>query len=148
MTKRIKYILCVMFTFFIAKTNVFAGSLSIWSGAKEVTVGQTVTVSVNANNLAGTFNVSSSNNEILAGGESGKWLDNDTYTYTFTAKSAGTATITASSIDVADYDRNAKFSGSKSVSIVVKNKSTSSSGGSSNSNKGGTTADKKEYEWG
>ena len=40
MTKRIKYILCVMFTFFIAKTNVFAGSLSIWSGAKEVTVGQ------------------------------------------------------------------------------------------------------------
>lgn len=146
MTKRIKYILCVMFTFFIAKTNVFAGSLSIWSGAKEVTVGQTVTVSVNANNLAGTFNVSSSNNEILAGGESGKWLDNDTYTYTFTAKSAGTATITASSLDVADYDRNAKFSGSKSVSIVVKNKSTSSSGGSSNSNKGGTTADKKEYD--
>ena len=145
MTKRIKYILCVMFTFFIAKANVFAGSLSIWSGAKEVTVGQTVTVSVKANNLAGTFNVSSSNNGILAGGKS-DWLENDTYTFTFTAKSAGTATITASSLDVADYDTNDKFSGSKSVSIVVKNKSTSSSGGSSNSNKGGTTADKKEYD--
>ena len=145
MTKRIKYILCVMFTFFIAKTNVFAGSLSIWSGAKEVTVGQTVTVSVKANNIAGTFNVSSSNNGILAGGKS-DWLENDTYTFTFTAKSAGTATITASSLDVADYDTNDKFSGSKSVSIVVKNKSTSSSGGSSNSNKGGTTADKKEYD--
>lgn len=145
MTKRIKYILCVMFSFFIAKTNVFAGSLSIWSGAKEVTVGQTVTVSVKANNIAGTFNVSSSNNGILAGGKS-DWLENDTYTFTFTAKSAGTATITASSLDVADYDTNDKFSGSKSVSIVVKNKSTSSNGGSSNSNKGGTTADKKEYD--
>ena len=144
MTKRIKYILCVMFTFFIAKTNVFAGSLSIWSGAKEVTVGQTVTVSVKANNIAGTFNVSSSNNGILAGGKS-DWLENDTYTFTFTAKSAGTATITASSLDVADYDTNDKFSGSKSVSIVVKNKSTSSSS-NSNSNKGGTTADKKEYD--
>lgn len=135
-----------MFTFFIAKANVFAGSLSIWSGAKEVTVGQSVTVSVKANNLAGTFNVSSSNNGILAGGESGKWLENDTYTFTFTAKSAGTATVTASSLDVADYDTNDKFSGNKSVSIVVKNKSTSSSGGSSNSNKGGTTAEKKEYD--
>ena len=146
MTKRIKYIMCIIFTFFIAKANVFAGSLSIWSGAKEVTVGQTVTVSVKANNIAGTFNVSSSNNGILAGGESGKWLENDTYTFTFTAKSAGTATITASSLDVADYDTNDKFSGSKSVSIVVKNKSTSSSSSNSNSNKGGTTADKKEYD--
>lgn len=150
MTKRIKYILLVMLTFLIFKSEVNAGSLSIWASASNIEVGSKVTVSVNAKNVAGTFNVTSSNNSVLSGGVTGEWMESDTYTYTFTAKSVGKATITVLAVDVADFDTNGGFTGAKSVTLNVVAKKTSPSGGSTGGtatkpSTGGTTADKKEY---
>lgn len=142
MTKRIKYIFFAIFVFLGFQVNVQAGSLSIWASASNVVVGQSVTISVKASNLAGKFDVTSSNQGILAGGANESWLENDTYTFKFTAKSVGQATITATAVDVADFDSNGSFSGSKSVTLNVIAKQSSSSGSSSSS---GTTADKKEY---
>ena len=142
MTKRINYFLFIIFTFFIFKLEVSAGALSIWASATNVTVGSKVTISVNAKGLAGTFNVTSSNNSVLSGGETGKWMEDDTYTFSFMAKSVGKATITVLATDVADFDTNGSFSGAKSVTLNVVAKSTSSGNGTS---VGGTTADKKEY---
>lgn len=137
MIKNVKYFLVIVFMFFVAKADVFAGSLSIWTNASNVVVGQNVTISVKVNNLAGKFNVVSSNSSVLAGGVSGSWLENDTYTFQFTAKSVGNVTVTATAVDeVGDFDTNGVFQGSKSVTLNVVEKSTSS---------GGTTADKKEY---
>jgi len=153
MIKRIKYYLFILMAFFIFQPEVSAGSLSIWASASNVTVGSKVTISVNAKNIAGTFNVSSSNNSVLSGGVTGEWLEDNTYTYTFTAKSVGKSTITVLAVDVADFDTNGGFSGAKSVTLNVVAKKPASSGcgngggsGASNNNSGGgTTSDKKEY---
>ena len=149
--KKINYLIFTIFTFIIFNASVSAGSLSIWANATSVKVGSTVTVSVNANSLAGSFSITSSNSGILSGDPGSVFIDDKTETYTFTAKSAGTVTVTAKPIDVAGYDEVA-YTTSKSVTITVVNPSSggSSSGGSnkpsSSSNySGGTTADKKTY---
>lgn len=150
MIKRIKYFLFIIFTFMLFQPEVSAGSLSIWASASNVTVGSKVTISVNAKNLAGTFNVTSSNNSVLSGGVTGEWMEDDTYTYTFTAKSVGKVTVTVLATDVADFDTDGGFSGAKSVTLNVVAKKPASTGGSSsgtgnNSSSGGTTADKPKY---
>lgn len=151
MIKRIKYILLVIFAFVIFKPEVNAGSLSIWASASNIEVGSKVTVSVNAKNVAGTFNVTSSNNSVLSGGVTGEWMEDDTYTFSFTAKTVGKATITVLAVDAADFDTDGGFTGAKSVTLNVVAKKQSPSGGSSGGgtstkpSTGGTTADKKEY---
>ena len=137
MRNKIKYLLFIILLFFTTKINVNAGTLSIWANKSNVTVGGTVTISVKASSLVGTFDVTSSSQSILAGGASGSWLEDDTYTFNFTAKSVGKATITVNATDVADFDTGGAFTGSKSVTLNVVAKSSSSSSG--------TTADKKEY---
>ena len=141
--KKIKYLLLTIITLFIFQPDVSAASLSIWASASNVTVGNTVTISVNAKDMAGTFNVSSSNNSVLNGGVTGQWLENDTYTFKFTAKSVGKATITVTPTDVSTSDEQ-EYTTSKSVTLNVVAKSTSS-GSSSSSTNSGTTAEKKEY---
>ena len=143
MIKRIKYFVFLIFVFMGFKSEVFAGSLSIWASSSNVTVGSKVTVSVKASNLAGTFNVTSSDSSVLSGSVTGEWMENDTYTFTFTAKKAGTAKVTVLATDVADFDTNGDFSGAKTVTIKVVAKSSSSGGSGSSS--GGTTADVKKY---
>lgn len=160
MIKRIKYMILILLSFFVLKMDVNAGSLSIWASASNIEVGSKVTISVNAKNVAGTFNVTSSNNSVLSGGVTGEWLEDDTYTYTFTAKAEGKATITVLAVDAADFDTNGGFTGAKSVTLNVVAKKQESSSGSSGGNSsskpstggatskpstGGTTADKKEY---
>lgn len=147
MTTKIKYFTFLILSFLIFKTDVSAGTLSIWANTSNITVGQTITISVAANNLAGTFDITSSNQAVLSGGVNDSWLENDTYTFKFTAKKVGKATITATSINVGDFDTNNTFNGSKSVTLNVVEKKSSSNNNSNSSNNtiGGTTADKKEY---
>ena len=128
--------------FLVFQTEVSAGSLSIWASSSSVTVGSKVTISVNAKNIAGTFNVTSSDNSVLSGGVTGEWMEDDTYTFSFTAKKVGKATITVLAIDAADFDTDGGFVGAKTVTLNVVDKKPTSSGGTSN---GGTTGEKKEY---
>lgn len=140
--KKIKYLILIFVMLFIANNNVYAGDLSIWASASNVQVGSTVTISIKAGSLFGTFNIISSDSSILSGPTSGD-LDDDTGTYTFTAKKEGTVTITVSPIDMSDYDTEQYYKTSKSVTLNVVQKKTSPSG--NNSSSGGTVADKKEY---
>ena len=116
----------LLLTFIIslcALTKVEAASMNMYANKTTVTVGSTVTITVKASDIAGSFKTYSSNNNVLSGGGT-KFIDNGSATFTFTAKSLGTTNITAVAVDAADYNEKT-FSGSRAISIRVVPKSTS-----------------------
>ena len=132
------FIIC----FILFSANVKAGSYSISADKRTVNVGDTVSITLGINNLAGSFSIASSNNGVLAGGKS-DWFESSTTVY-FTAKSAGSATITVSASDVADYDTGNAVGGSKSITINVVEPSRGNSSSSSNN----TKKSKQSYDYG
>ena len=92
--KKIKIIIFLT-CLIIFQKSVSAGSASISTSLKSVTVGSNVKIIVSTNNLWGTYSVSSSDSSILAGGDQND-ISTDSFTkeYYFTAKNVGTATIT------------------------------------------------------
>lgn len=118
MKKFLSLFVVALFAFFLSP-KVYAGSLSIKASSTTVTEGGSVTITVSASGLAGKFSISSSNGNVLSGGTSNEWLENESKSYRFTAKSVGSATITVSAIDVADSSSNSKFTGSRSVTVQV-----------------------------
>lgn len=108
-------LLVAFFGFF---TNVYAASLGISASTTNVVTGGSVTITVKATGLIGKFSITSSNGNVLSGGTSSVWLENETKTYKFSAKSLGSATITVKALDVADTNGNS-YSDSKSVTINV-----------------------------
>ena len=131
------FIICFML--FIS--YVKAGSYSISADKRTVNVGDTVSITVGINNLAGSFSISSSNNSVLAGGKS-DWFESSTTVY-FTAKSPGSATITVTASDVADYDTGNAVGGSKSITINVVEPSRGGNSKTNNSKK-----NKQSYDYG
>ena len=131
------FIICFML--FIS--YVKAGSYSISADKRTVNVGDTVSITVGINNLAGSFSISSSNNSVLAGGKS-DWFESSTTVY-FTAKSPGSATVTVTASDVADYDTGNAVGGSKSITINVVEPSR---GGNSKTNS--SKKNKQSYDYG
>ena len=117
--KKINYMIILLLGLFCFSQSVFAGSLGVSANRTSITQGDTVTIYVKANGLAGKFTVTSSNSGVLSGGTSGEWIENDTKSYKFTSKNTGTATITINPVDVADLSNNQKYSGSKSITITV-----------------------------
>lgn len=114
----------------------YAGGFSISANPTNVTVGNTVKLTLNVSDQAGRFLISSSDNSVLSGGID-EFYDNQSATIYFTAKKAGSATITVKAVDVTNYD-GSSGNGSKSITIRVNNPS---SGGGSNS--GSTGGSKK-----
>ena len=131
------FIICFM----LFSAYVKAGSYSISADKRTVNVGDTVSITVGINNLAGSFSISSSNNGVLAGGKS-DWFESSTTVY-FTAKSAGSAVITVTASDVADYDTGNAVGGSKSITINVVEPSRGNRSSSSNS----TKKNKQSYDY-
>ena len=131
------FIICFML--FIS--YVKAGSYSISADKRTVNVGDTVSITVGINNLAGSFSISSSNNSVLAGGKS-DWFESSTTVY-FTAKSPGSATVTVTASDVADYDTGNAVGGSKSITINVVEPAR---GGNSKTNS--SKKNKQSYDYG
>ena len=120
--KNIKYLifLFICLCFFIVNLNAF----SINSNSSAY-VGSNVAVTIEANGLIGRFDITSSNENVLAGSYS-KWLENEKVTLYFTAKNIGSSTITLKAIDVSDVNGN-EFTGTRTVTINVINKSTKQS---------------------
>lgn len=129
MKKKISLLLTLVISLCVI-SKVEAASMSMYANKQTVTVGSTVTVTVKASDVAGSFKTYSSNNNILSGGGT-KFIDNGSATYTFTAKSVGTTNITATAVDAADYNEKT-FSGSRAISIRVVNKTTNTSNNSNN----------------
>lgn len=128
-SKIIKFIFGCIFTIaclFIFNTTSNAASFDASISKTSVTVGDTFTVTVKANNAAGMYSVSSSNSNVsVSSGSSSEFLENASATITFKANKAGNATITAKATDMTDLDDDTKaVTGSKSFSVTVKAKST------------------------
>lgn len=98
--------------------NIKAFSIN---ASSSVYVNSTIAVTVDATGLIGKFNITSSDGNVLAGGDS-KWIENTSVTLYFNAQSVGSATITVTAIDVSDLDGN-EYTGSRSTSISVVKKS-------------------------
>ena len=132
--KRILKVFIFVFSFIALMADVKAGSFGISANTKSVMVGNTVKVTVNISNLAGKFQIYSSDNNVLSGGAE-DWYEGSTTLY-FTAKNAGTATITVLAKDVADYDTGEEVNSSRSVTVKVTNASSGGNNGSgANGNK-------------
>lgn len=99
--------------------NAYAGSLSISASSTSVTTNGSVTITVKASGLAGKFSVTSSNGNVLSGGTSSVWLDDENATYKFTAKNTGTTTITVTPTNAADFATGNAYTASKSVTVKV-----------------------------
>lgn len=115
-----------------------AGGFSISANPTNVTVGNTVKLTLNVSDQAGRFLISSSDNSVLSGGID-EFYDSTSTTIYFTAKKAGSATITVKAVDVTNYD-GSSGNGSKSITIKVSNPSSGGSSGNrgSNSSSGGS----------
>lgn len=129
MKKKISLLLTLIISLFTI-SKVEAASMNMYANKTTVTVGSSVTVTVKASDIAGSFKAYSSNNSILSGGGT-KFIDNGSATFTFTAKSVGTTNITASAVDAADYSEK-PFTGARTITIKVVPKSNNSNNGSNN----------------
>lgn len=117
MKKIISYFICILTIFLISYQKVDAGSVSLYASNTNVTVGNTVIVTVSASAVEGRFSITSSNANVLSGGSSSEWIDG-TVTFSFYAANPGSATIRLNPIDAADYSGNV-FSEVKAININV-----------------------------
>lgn len=118
--KGLLILLGIMLIIGISKIEAF----SINSNSS-VYVGKSIAVTIEAKGLIGRFDISSSNEGVLAGSDS-KWIEDSSVTMYFTAKTTGKATITVNAVDVSDTDGNA-FTGTRSITIDVVKKTTAPS---------------------
>ena len=81
-------------------------------------VNSNIAVKIEATGLTGRFSITSSDENIIAGSDNAKWLENETITMYFTAKNVGKATITVNTINVTDSDYNV-YSDSRSITVNV-----------------------------
>lgn len=118
------------------------GSFSASCSSTSVYVGDTITITVNANNAAGMYLVSIGNSNVsLTSGSNNEFIENSSATITYKAVKAGTVTITASASDMTDLeDSTKKVTGSKSFSITIKEKDTGSSSGTTNPSGGSSSS--------
>ena len=122
--------LIISFTFFIEAAH--ASSFGISASSTTVTVGNTVKITVSANDMAGKFTVTSSNGSVLSGGKE-EFYDNNSDVIYFQAQKEGSATISLNAIDVTDYSGKT-ITGSRSVNINVVSKTSGNSGNGGNKN--------------
>lgn len=136
MKKAVKYLSLIICTFIISINYVKAASYDVTVTSKTVTVGNSVTLTIKGNDLAGRFDLSSSNSSVASLSNNSLFIDNNSTSITITAKSVGTATITIIPTDVTAYDNNT-ITGNKTITITVKDKPTSNP--STGGNNSGTT---------
>jgi len=145
MKKRIKIILIAFLTFILFSPSTFAASFGIYSNVSSTTVGQTIKISVTANEVVGRFKVSSSDDSVLViKDKDEEWIENDTKTFSFKAVGTGTATVTVTIYEGSTMDDvpPKPFEGSKTVTVKVVSSNNSSSNNNSSS---GSTSEKKIY---
>ena len=136
MKKVVKYLSLIICAFVISINYVRAASYDVTVTSKTVTVGNSVTLTIKGNDLAGRFDLSSSNSSVASLSKNSLFIDNNSTSITITAKSVGTATITIIPTDVTAYDNNT-ITGNKTITITVKDKPTSNP--STGGNNSGTT---------
>lgn len=101
------------------------GSYTISYNTSTLTYGDSLTVSIKANNATGRFNISSSNTSVATVSTSSVWLENNSQSITIKSVGAGTSTITILPADVADSETGDDITsalGTKTINLTVKEK--------------------------
>ncbi len=140
MKKVVKYLSLIICTFIMSIGYAKAASYDVSVTSNTVTVGNSVTLTIKGNDLAGKFTLLSSNSGVASLSGSSLWIDNDSKSITISTSSAGTTVITITPTDVTSYDGNA-VTGNKTVTITVNSKPTSNP--NNGGNKAGTTTTTK-----
>lgn len=116
-------ILALVFVAIFGFNNMsFAAGISASAKSTQLTVGDTTTLSITANECVGRFSISSSDSSVVSVSSASEWIENTSVSITLTAKKAGTATITIKTNDVSDMAGENEVSDSKTVNITVKEK--------------------------
>lgn len=128
-------IISLMFVFL---NFTYAASYTATSSNTTLEIGGTANIVIKASDLAGRFNISSSNSAVVSINSSSQFLDNNSATIVATAKAVGTAVINIvpAADNVADSNGNdvSKTVGSKSITITVKEKATANNNTNTNNN--------------
>lgn len=119
---------------FMPKAN--AASLTIAFSKSNANVGDTITVTVNGNGIAGKIALSVSGNATL--NQSNVWVDNSSATAILTIKGTGNVKVTATPIDASDSVTAAPYKTPTEGTITVKTPQTSN-------NSNGTTSNGRKY---
>ena len=133
MRKFKNYLSILILSFVLFTNSVMAAEYSITTTSNSVTVGNSITLKVTGTNLAGKFNITSSNSSVVSLSSSSIWIDNNSQSITLKANKVGSATITINPTDVTSYNGET-ITKEKTITITVKAKPTnsgSSSGGTS-----------------
>ena len=130
MKNKIKYILIIVLLI-LFKNNVKAESMSINASATTVTVGSTVSITINTNDVMGAYALTSSNSSVLAapGGSYEDTIDSgDSFskTYKFEAKTPGTVVVTltprySGALYVYSSEQLISYTRSVTINVVKKN---------------------------
>ena len=125
-------LLFIIFVIGINKVNA-AGNYTISLSANNVSKGRSVTLYIKGNNIAGGFNVQSSDSTTCSLSTTSVWVDNDTQSIRVNASKTGSCTIKVSPTSVSDYNGQDLNLASKSVTLNI-NGGTSSRNNTSNNN--------------
>ncbi len=113
------YILVIIISLAIFPTTIQAASFGLSSNKKEVTVGESFTVTISG--IYGKVKISGSNVQLSISGST--FIETGSLSITATTKSTGIATVTVTPQDAATTGANPQeVTGAKSVSVNVKEK--------------------------
>ena len=124
MRKIYKYLSIIAISFVLLITEVSAAGYSVNVTSTSVTIGNSVTLTIKGADVAGKFNISSSNNSVISLSSSSVWIDNNSQSVTLSTKNTGSATITIVPTDVTSYSGDT-ITGNKTITITVNKKQTS-----------------------
>ena len=141
MRKIYKYLCVSIVSFILLINNVFAAGYSVSTTSNSVTIGNSVTLKISGNDVAGKFSISTSNSSIVSISTGNVWVDNNTQSITLKANKVGSATITIKPTDVSSYNGDT-ITGNKTITITVKAKTTTSSGNNSSNNNTSSSTNK------
>lgn len=120
MKRIISYVIFTSIIFVLSITNVFAYSYQITS--KSIVVGESVTLTIDASDNTGKFDISSSDTSVVTvSNGSGVWIEKEKATFKITAKKRGKANITITPTDVSTNDgKEVKNSQVIAITVVAK----------------------------
>lgn len=144
--KNCLFILIFIITLYIGTTKVNAASLSISASKTSVNVGESVTITVTGDDIAGRINITANNGATLDSAT--EFIDNSSVKITAKMNNAGKVTITATAADAAINSSlmGDVFNGSDSCTINVSEISNSDSGNNGSSSSTGSTSTEKPAE--
>ena len=146
--KVIKYIIIFALAILCLETKSFAASFSVSAAKNTLNVGDSITLTITANDCGGKFTITSSNSSVVSVSSSPKWIENTSSSITLNAKKTGTATITVEPTDVSDTSGNNAITESKKITITVKEQESSNNSTSNSvaSNTGATSTATKSSD--